>query len=1310
MRLKKRIISAAVVCAVIAGLVTIPAEAENTQPEMINVLSPSNAKFTIVNSDGVNDGKDALDRNIVTMATTKNYNGIPIYDINGGDGTDYIMLMTVATKMPVPIEKIKMNYEFAMPLAGGRWYSNGESEYMGKPVTPWPEGVEIFVSGSGEVGSWQKAAEFDTLEGKLLKEKRSETLWDDTDGIRTYYSLPLDRKVTARYLRIAIRDVKPWLGQMNIPEIELLANRSDIPAGYSEIILDKPENSEIKISGDDIIGFEYGKHGSNVELTVSTDDVSEISSVMVNGTAIEEKDGKYIFAMPDNDAKIKVESVIKAEEKTPLILEAANVTGGEVIPNGTVPVITLCFNHGIDTVNKDMVTVNGIENSGLIQHAFVDATDAKKVYIVPFSDKLRSSEEYTVELKDTVKSRVGTALSGKAAVSFVTAKDYGAQSARGGYILGYGDGTFRPENGITMSEALTVAERLGAGKDFSMFESSERAAKRIDIIGIIYVLKNGGTAATPDDAVAQLVGSGIIRGYGNGDYGLENNVTRAEAVALFNRAIGVSADEKSEERVDCGFTDVPAEHWAAREIFTASQPDKTKYSWNQNLQPVTYDVNNEKNSIWEQIPCVTQEMRDMGMSGGEGGQWMQAIEIDNVDGQLLFGGVDIAGMVRSVDGGKSWQRSYKGFSADGCVDIAIDPNSKKRVVAVGSLSDRSWAGLYLSEDMGDTWHQVHSYIFDGQRDTRQQLAWDKSSYDEKIGGSRVAYWSNLYKLQASLESVTVEDVFRYSDREGGLFKTEDGGETWFCVNKDMSDSVVAVHPLNGRVYVGNERGFFISDDGGKSFKQVLSGRPIYGIDVVESRPDNVYINDYEGVMISMDCGKTFTRPDNIGFPVRSDVSDVRNIVRDLEVSPADPDYMMVDDRNYTKFNNRRYYTHDGGKTWNESGYDDSRDFFFNHSRQHPYAWHPTDKNRVWTLGGDWIVSSTNGGESFIWDANGYCGTPPGGRLNFDQYEPRRLLASAQDLLGIYTKDGGYTWEPVEDPGGGGFGCSYGSVTLDDNTFVIGKAAGWYAQRSIWVSFDGGKTLNDTGLVLKNGGARRATSFWRSPSDADTVFAGEYVSRDRARTWTEMDGCEMVMAINYYHNKELWGLNKEMIVCSYDNGTTWYPFSKTYVDDEMVVNKVGNEWSDGDGSHTWDMEYDGINDILYYLPGNVYMGADLIRVENNQHINIGQNIQVSDKNNSKYYGLIALDPRYPDVLYLAGGGLLNKDSAAIQRSCDRGETFQIIGSMGDEKSIVNDGPTAGSGAETIVVNPVNGDLWMWSCAEGLWKFPAPYENK
>ena len=48
-------------------------------------------------------------------------------------------------------------------------------------------------------------------------------------------------------------------------------------------------------------------------------------------------------------------------------------------------------------------------------------------------------------------------------------------------------------------------------------------------------------------------------------------------------------------------------------------------------------------------------------------------------------------------------------------------------------------------------------------------------------------------------------------------------------------------------------------------------------------------------------------------------------------------------------------------------------------------------------------------------------------------------------------------------------------------------------------------------------------------------------------------------------------------------------------------------------------------------------------------------------------------------------------------------------MGDPKSIVPDGPSIGSGCETLVVHPETGELWMWSQAEGLWKFPAPYNE-
>ena len=303
---------------------------------------------------------------------------------------------------------------------------------------------------------------------------------------------------------------------------------------------------------------------------------------------------------------------------------------------------------------------------------------------------------------------------------------------------------------------------------------------------------------------------------------------------------------------------------------------------------------------------------------------------------------------------------------------------------------------------------------------------------------------------------------------------------------------------------------------------------------------------------------------------------------------------------------------------------------------------------------------------------------------------------------------GYTFVPIESEGG--FGCAYGNYAVDENLLVAAIADGWYGLRKLHVSRDGGLSFKNLGLDLKYGLARRATSFWGSPKDRDTIFAGEYVSHDRADTWKEMTGCQFVMAVNYYHNKEAYGLQDEVIVVSYDNGDTWYPFSDTYLDDEEALRGLGTMYSTGSGKHCWDIEYDGINDILYYANGSVNSAHNLVRVENNVHKNIGGNVQIQEKVGDKWYQLIALDPRHPDVLYLGGYGAgAMKCSNSVQRSCDRGESFQIISSMGDNKSIVKDGESAGSGAETIVVHPEDGTLWLWAAGEGLWTFPAPYEE-
>ena len=1070
------------------------AAADITNPTLYSKLNKVSSsefnKFEILTSQGLLDASKAIDGNYVTRATTKSYNGIPIFDVNGNKGSDYILLFTLSLNEITKFEKIKWNYEFGTPFWDGTYYTNGGGSYLGETVIPWVEGLDIFTSNTANTDDWTKVYSKESMKGELLTEQRPEKFWDSSNGLRTYYDIGLDKEAEGKYVRIAVKAVKPWLGAINIPEIEL-----------------------------------YGK--SKTESEQKTENVQTYSE--------------------------------------PLKMVSVSVDGGSEISKDIVPVITYSFNNSVKEIDRSMVLVNGKENTGLVQHAYTDAVDDSKVHISLYADKLDNDCSYTVELKNTN-------ITGDTAITFTTSSDY--------------------------------------------------------TDGVLF--------------------------------------NKSETFSSTNQTEDISLDSR-------------------------------------------YDVYNEKNSVWEQIPIVSQKQRSMGLLGGEGGQWMQAIECDSEDGQLLFAGVDIGAFVRSTDGGKTWHRSHRGFNAMGCVDFEIDPNNKNRVLAVGSMGNVPENGIYLSEDMGETWSHVHSYLFGGQRDTRKQLAWDKSSYDEEIGGSRIGYWSNLYRLSANNEGSDEVTEELPSDRQGGLYKTTDGGKTWFCVNDKMSDSVVEVNPADGTVYIGNESGFFRSTDGGVTFTHILSDEPIYGLDVINTRPDNVYINDSHGVLVSADKGQTFERIAASGFPAKSDLSDVRNIPRDLAVSPVNPQNMILDDRDYINYNNHIYYSADGGKTWKESAYDKSKDFFYCHNRQHAFAWHPKEENKVWSLGGDWITSSADGGKNFAWDANGYCGTPPGGRFTFNPFNPELMLLPAQDLLGAFSKNGGHTWEALDLTEKWGFGCAYGGIALDENLMVISMADGWNEQRQLKVSRDGGKTFEGD-LILGAGWERRRRTFFLSPKNENTIFAGEYVSHDRAETWSNQDGCEAVLAINTYHNKEVYGFrhngSEEIVVVSYDDGYTWYPFSKTYVDDMFVT----REGTFSTSPHMWDIEYDGVNEILYYMQGNINTGSTLVRVEDNKHTNIGNNLQAQSVGGSKYMHCMAIDPREPDILYVGSYGSGNISvMTGVQRSCDRGESFQVISSMGDEKSVVRNGPSAGGGAESLAVHPETGEVWVWSTAEGLWKFPPPYSQ-
>jgi photosystem II stability/assembly factor-like uncharacterized protein len=99
---------------------------------------------------------------------------------------------------------------------------------------------------------------------------------------------------------------------------------------------------------------------------------------------------------------------------------------------------------------------------------------------------------------------------------------------------------------------------------------------------------------------------------------------------------------------------------------------------------------------------------------------------------------------------------------------------------------------------------------------------------------------------------------------GGVFHTEDLGQTWISVNRGLGSYKImdlAIDPVNPSIlYAGTEnRGVFKSEDSGESWKAMSAGvdsnEPIHALVVDPAHPQVVYAGSYRsGVFISEDGG------------------------------------------------------------------------------------------------------------------------------------------------------------------------------------------------------------------------------------------------------------------------------------------------------------------------------------------------------------------------------------------------------------------------------------------------------------------------
>ncbi|HUL74946.1 MAG TPA: hypothetical protein VLT86_17670 [Vicinamibacterales bacterium] len=244
------------------------------------------------------------------------------------------------------------------------------------------------------------------------------------------------------------------------------------------------------------------------------------------------------------------------------------------------------------------------------------------------------------------------------------------------------------------------------------------------------------------------------------------------------------------------------------------------------------------------------------------------------------------GVFKTTDGGATWKKTLFVDEHTGANDIIMEPGNARVLYASTYQHERkSWgfngggpgSGIYKSTDAGNSWRKL----------TNGLPAGDKG----RIG-------MDIYKGDGTIVYAIVEAPTGGAGRggagrggggaaqpapanqppsEAGLYRSVDGGEHWEHLSplntRPNYYSQIRVDPKDrNRLYeLGSNRGFFVSDDGGRTFKDIFQNSPgqslIHGEDhalwVDPADPSHLIIGGDGGVSISWDRGLSWDFRNNI---------------------------------------------------------------------------------------------------------------------------------------------------------------------------------------------------------------------------------------------------------------------------------------------------------------------------------------------------------------------------------------------------------------------------------------------------------------
>lgn len=217
-----------------------------------------------------------------------------------------------------------------------------------------------------------------------------------------------------------------------------------------------------------------------------------------------------------------------------------------------------------------------------------------------------------------------------------------------------------------------------------------------------------------------------------------------------------------------------------------------------------------------------------------------SMAINPKDTQNIYLGLRKGGIMKTIDGGESWEFS-KIFTSEKVYGLALDPEDSKIIYASGVYQGRG--KMFKSVDSGETWTEIYTSASDGPLvigmalDTHnRQILYAATSDGQIIKSSDSgASWQNIYHSRDPVTKIAIDkdngNLVYFLTLGGTLSRSRDGGKNIENISKNFSRTfssnqkyaVLATDPNNsGWVYLAGKGGIIVSKNGGDFWEKIVA--------------------------------------------------------------------------------------------------------------------------------------------------------------------------------------------------------------------------------------------------------------------------------------------------------------------------------------------------------------------------------------------------------------------------------------------------------------------------------------------------------